>query len=123
MKEKLTKKKALRHCVAMWEWLTENPLKEKEDWPEWEENGGKFQALSHCFACEYNLQQDYNYCNRNCIIPCFASIGHCTRRGSPYIYWSRNDSIESSIRNAEIIRNSAKTALMKLQKGKDDRNA
>ena len=114
MKEKLTKKKALQHCVAMWEWLTENPLKEKKDWPEWEENGGELQASLYCFACEFNLQQKWSFCNDNCILPCFASLGYCMNIGSPYIYWSRNNSIKSSIRNAKIIRDSAKAALMKL---------
>ena len=38
---------------ALWNWLAENPDKNKEDWPEWEENGGERpRILCGCFACE-----------------------------------------------------------------------
>ena len=38
----------------LWNWLAENPDKEKTDWPEWEKNGGRVKRVrSNCFACEY----------------------------------------------------------------------
>ena len=38
----------------LWNWLAENPDKEKRDWPEWKENGGEIKrATSLCFACDY----------------------------------------------------------------------
>lgn len=38
----------------LWNWLAENTDKSKHDWPEWKENGGKYEpSLSDCFACDY----------------------------------------------------------------------
>ena len=38
----------------LWNWLAENPDKEKSDWPEWKENGWEIKrAVSLCFACDY----------------------------------------------------------------------
>lgn len=37
----------------LWKWLSENPMKDKYDWPGWEHNGGMVSYVScHCFACE-----------------------------------------------------------------------
>lgn len=111
MKEKkLTKEGALQKCAAMWSWLAENPAKEKKDWPEWKENGGKLQASLDCFACEFNEQQQQGYCDDNCILPCFASLGSCVVTGSPYIRWVYNKDPESRTQNAKLIRDSAKAA-------------
>lgn len=38
----------------LWLWLADNPEKSKEDWPEWDYNGGTVEKVKHlCFACEY----------------------------------------------------------------------
>ena len=113
-KEKLTKEEALQHCVALWEWLAKNPSKDKEDWPEWKKNGGKFQARSYCFACEFSLQQKHNCCNDNCVLPCFASLCGCTETNSPYIHWFYSKNPDARIRNAKRIRDSAKAALTEI---------
>lgn len=34
---------------ALWNWLADNPNKDKRDWPGWEQ----FCATDDCFACEY----------------------------------------------------------------------
>ena len=42
----------------MWTWLSENPEKEKDDWPGWESNGGEYPfAAFWCFACQYALSK------------------------------------------------------------------
>ena len=40
----------------LWNYLAENPTKQKEDWPEWKINGGKYSNVEyHCFACEFTI--------------------------------------------------------------------
>ena len=55
---RLTKDEAVRLHREMWGWLTENPDKEKEDWPRWKwkwRNGGEVEGVfALCFACEYS---------------------------------------------------------------------
>jgi hypothetical protein len=39
----------------IWNWCSENPDKQKHEWPEWQFNGGKYQwVTSECFACEWS---------------------------------------------------------------------
>lgn len=46
--------------IFMWLWLSENPEKDKEDWPEWQHNGGAVKTVCNlCFACEYAKQMGY----------------------------------------------------------------
>ena len=40
----------------MWQWLSDNPNKNKRDWPRWKRNGGDIEKpyySAHCFACGY----------------------------------------------------------------------
>lgn len=47
---------------ALWNWLAENPDKVKDDWPEWEENGGSILYIHNdCFACEYATRTKPNW--------------------------------------------------------------
>lgn len=112
-KEKLTKEEALQHCYDLWSWLAENPSKEKWHWPNWDYNEGNLRASHDCFACEFRKQHKLG-CTA-CIIPCFASPGHCGEDNSPYAHWTVYESLESRIRSAEIIRDSAKEALAALR--------
>ena len=51
---RLTKKLMKELHTELWLWLAENPKKEKNDWPRWEENGGDIPKMeAECFACEY----------------------------------------------------------------------
>ena len=41
----------------MWQWLEDNPTKNKEEWPRWESNGGDVpDADNECFLCEYTFR-------------------------------------------------------------------
>ena len=46
----LTKDEAIKLHRELWGWLTENPMKRKEDWPGWEKHE-RVQLL--CFCCEF----------------------------------------------------------------------
>lgn len=37
----------------LWQWLADNPDKEKSDWPRWKINGGDYDVYGDCFACEF----------------------------------------------------------------------
>jgi len=39
----------------LWQWLADNPDKEKNEWPRWSSNGGDIgYVTARCFACNYN---------------------------------------------------------------------
>ncbi len=42
--------------IRLWDWLVNNPDKEKEKWPEWGKNGGCVDYVCYsCFACRYAI--------------------------------------------------------------------
>jgi hypothetical protein len=52
--------------VALWDWLSKNPEKQKDEWPEWDENGGEIEVVeSYCFACSSATNQWVNYFNND----------------------------------------------------------
>ena len=56
----------------LWNYLAENPTKQKEDWHGWEVNGGEYRwVCNHCFACEFTVD---NICY-NC--PLIWPDGYC----------------------------------------------
>lgn len=103
--KKLGKLTALWLCWELWDWLAKNPDKKKSDWPEWEENGGKYNAFDNCFACEFDNQND-NFCYRNCIVPCFKENLTCTASGSPFVAWCISKTSKTLKKQARIIANS-----------------
>jgi hypothetical protein len=45
----------------IWQWLSEDPGREKEDWPGW---GDSKPIVNDCFACEYrDLTNNHRDCN------------------------------------------------------------
>ena len=51
---RLTKKLALEICRDLWNWLGENPGRDKQSWPGWRSNGGDIQTMvALCPCCEY----------------------------------------------------------------------
>ena len=57
----------------LWDWLSRNPLKRKDEWPEWQKNGGTYlDAGNECFACD--ACPDCSRC------PLVWPNGHCYER-------------------------------------------
>jgi len=64
----LTKEEAIRLHRELWRWLVENPDKEKENWPGWEQVANSYPQIMesasiktlHCFACY--MTQDCDKC-------------------------------------------------------------
>jgi len=92
------KKDAIELHRRLWIWLSENPSKEKDDWPEFKKireyifrwNG--MQIKNHCFCCEYAnhvyLKTEGSrsgYCSH---CPIKWPGGHCEDDYSPYSKWN-----------------------------------
>ena len=70
---KLTKKKALSIAIVLWEWIVDNPGKEKHKWPGWAKYGwmsddcpfceyGSNHSNSETLACNCPLDKKYGSC-------------------------------------------------------------
>ena len=50
----LSKKRAIELHRKLWHYLFCYPKKDKDDWPRWKNNGGKYLEIeTACFLCEY----------------------------------------------------------------------
>lgn len=95
----------------LWNWLAQNPDKQKRDWGGWEENGGEYQyggAYEYCFACDYeNERNDYwqdsdDGC-RYCPLA-WTEDNPCTTQNSLYLRWIRENNLEQRAKLAVQIR-------------------
>ena len=87
----LTKKRALFLCWKLWEWLGKNPDKDKDDWPEWDYNGGKVHNMNDaadCPCCEYNDNTMQSAGCEECPLRGFwKRDNYCLNSGSQYCQW------------------------------------
>lgn len=58
-KVELTQERAIRWHRELWDWLSHNPGKIKQDWPGFKKF--KFKVDADCFCCEFN-----NYYSEDC---------------------------------------------------------
>jgi hypothetical protein len=61
----LTKVRALELTRNMWDWLSENSLKDKQDWPGYKpalKELGIEDAIHYCFLCEYTRTSKWQNC-------------------------------------------------------------
>lgn len=96
---RLTKKEALLHCYDLWHWCAETG-EDKENWPGWKHNGGKFTAISYCFACEYN-KQNVLACYY-CIMRSVWGAHSCNHPNSLFEKWRRSQSPDAKKYAREI---------------------
>lgn len=53
----------------LWNWLADNPDKQKHNWPRWERNGGDVERVwGFCFACEIGTKHGKDKACTNCPI-------------------------------------------------------
>jgi len=82
----LTKRKAIELSCELWEWIAKTGG-EKEDWPEWERNGGKYPSVhADCFLCG-SVQGSIAYAEPCDDCPYHEQYGDCFRDGSPFFKW------------------------------------
>ena len=80
---KLTARKAVELSIDLWAWLGETG-EDKDDWPEWESNGGQYPKVeSDCFLCEYDSRKE-NDCEA---CPYFIKYSACCNEGTPFDKW------------------------------------
>ena len=70
--EPLTRTKAHRLHKQLWNWLAENPTKDKFDWPGWHEHNIDVNDIQwRCFPCELRFQQTgHNSADLTCKTEC-----------------------------------------------------
>lgn len=85
-----TKREALEACREHWQWLAENPGKDKDDWPELCPS-----IRDDCYCCEYmgyRPRVEWKLNCRKCPLTGYAwqpdKWPACTQEGSVYRHWS-----------------------------------
>lgn len=85
--------------VALWDWLAKHPDPDKENWPGWDINGGKYKHnVYECFACTYVVENG-GTCQSHC--PLLWPTKTC---GELLGMWKQPKPWESRRRLAEQIR-------------------
>jgi len=86
VKCKLSRKKAFKLCLELWEWIAETNG-DKQDWPGWEKYGG---ALCDCWFCEYGERQEArfgaDFCHYCPLHAKYGSLG-CRSDSCTYNLW------------------------------------
>lgn len=71
----------------LWNWLADNPNKGKINWPGWKRNGGIYDAMGSCFACEYDKQCGTSFFDSCEKCPIVWGGIDCQNLNSPYFQW------------------------------------
>lgn len=87
---KLTKKRAIKLTLELWQWLYDNPDKGKSDWPEWEYNGGQYECLpTDCFCCEWVFRVTKTTCSACPLSPLWGISCTDLSEGNVYRLWGK----------------------------------
>lgn len=75
---------------ALWNWLTENPEKYKQDWPDFDNYDRYLLHINNnCFACVAAKGRDCKRCPLNWHDPKTGRLINCLDPYSPYVEWTR----------------------------------
>ena len=114
-----TERRTLKVCRDLWQWIADNPDKDKWQWSDWTLNGGKIpNCKSDCPLCEYsNL---HNLSCSSCLLfgegKELEQEGNCLDDESPFWRWdSSEDTIVRRAMALEIVA-ACNRALAKLKK-------
>ncbi len=118
---KLTELEALQITSRMWKWLSENPRKYKDQWPEFKSNGGTVELLlNDCACCHFSRQKAGKEMNSLSAMDCVNCPlrahwpDSCEDEDSDYLSWE--DAVDDDERciAAFSIHNAAEEAIKKL---------
>jgi hypothetical protein len=91
--------------VEMWNWIFNNPDKEKSDWPRWKKLGGDVRGNAYdCFACVYNEFNDRGSCAK---CPLIWPSGDCIFHDGLFQSWNSSEDPEERRVYAKQIRDLA----------------
>jgi hypothetical protein len=89
--KKLSKTQQVKLFRELWEWLSENPTKEKTEWPRWNINFGDIQLCANqCPLCAWviDIHGSLKDCNIHCPIKWPTEDNSCSN-GGPFSEWCR----------------------------------
>lgn len=95
----MTKKECIKNHRIMWNWLADNPDKEKVDWPGWVDYPGRIRA--GCFLCEYTISRDLS-CSK---CPLDWEYPHCNAWGASFREYKLADDFSEKAYYARKIAN------------------
>lgn len=107
----LTKKKALKICVELWDWMAKSGSESKAAWPGWTKR--KY-AKNDCPCCEYALSGENPRGCGKCPLFSLWQDKCITSSSSPYWKWSCLPAGTDHSEYAKIIANAARKELKKL---------
>lgn len=98
---KLTAKQTIDKHREQWDWHYHHPTKGKEDYHQWERNGGDIPEIKFdCFLCEYAYAHGLG-CD-DCLLKWPG--GTCTWRKGLFAKWSGAESPKTRKKYAKMIR-------------------
>lgn len=100
-----SKKQAIKDFRALWRWLSDNPEKGKEDWPEWEGNGGTvIEDFWSCPLCRYALNKCSGYVYERCKL-CLIEwdFKTCCSNGALFSRWKKTKTLKTRAKLAKQI--------------------
>ena len=87
----------------LWDWISKNSKKLKEEWPKWRINGGQYEMNEKaCFACDYKDNTKSKWCE-NCPLVWINDI-KCYKDNSLYDIFAKTPDVHLRIKCAEMIR-------------------
>ena len=91
-KEEMSSSDYKKGHEELWQWLADNPTKEKHHWPGWKHVNDKYKEYIpyYCFACGYAKMKRHavGYEAKKCdYCPCDWGTKGCCNKDSPFYEW------------------------------------
>ena len=102
----MKKEDYIKSHIELWDWLAENPDKEKDDWPGWERfdfDESYLEELSYCFACMYDAEKGGDYCV-NCLFEWPDNYRCEDSYDSPFVKWQNAKQNKTRTKYAKQVR-------------------
>ena len=107
----MTKKQALEICKDLWQWLADNPMRDKVEWPGWNKLREKYGRFVHsCPCCSYVQQEqgqkglDFSCDGKLCPLGGFAweKVSFGCECGSPFENWKIYQGYDTDVSSPDL---------------------